>query len=284
MDGVKLKEDIFKIKERLDKVEEELKLQISELSIKERKWNNLDEIAENKKKTENINIKFNICGKKFQTKLATLINTKDTLFYKIIISNEVDIEKELFFDKSPKFFGYILDFLRTKKINLKRFKRNELEDLKRDARYFEITELVNLIGNGPTEPEFISHEINAPYISSGNIVGTNKVEDLSDSTMMKGICANSPGWIILELNNEWNINGIDIGGYRGNSSAWSCENGAYASIKVSVDKKNWTQVGTIPSGYGTSIKTVTFSSCHAKYLKLEYTSYLGIGYLKVKTC
>ena len=61
MDGVKLKEDIFKIKERLDKVEEELKLQISELSIKERKWNNLDEIAENKKKTENINIKFNIC-------------------------------------------------------------------------------------------------------------------------------------------------------------------------------------------------------------------------------
>jgi hypothetical protein len=284
MDGLKLKEDIYKIKDRLDKVEEDLRLQIAELTIKERKWNNLDEIAENKKKNENVNVKFNICGKKFQTKVATLLNTKDTLFYKIIISNEVDLNEELFFDRSPKFFGYILDFLRTKKINLKRFNKNEKEDLKREAQYFEIGELLTLIGEGPSEPEFISHEINAVYLYSGTIVGTNKVEDLSDPTMMKGICANTPGSILIELNSEWNINGIEIGGYRGNASAWSCDNGAYASIKVSTDKSIWTQVGTIPTGFGTSIKTVSFSFCQARYLKFEYTSYLGIGYLKVKTC
>jgi chromosome segregation ATPase len=56
MDGLKLKEDIYKIKEKLDKVEDELKFQIAELSIKERKWNNLDEIAENKKKNEKLKI------------------------------------------------------------------------------------------------------------------------------------------------------------------------------------------------------------------------------------
>jgi hypothetical protein len=75
---------------------------------------------------------------------------------------------------------------------------------------------------------------------------------------------------------------MDIGGYAGNTSLWSSENGAYASIKVSTDKLNWTQVGTIPSGYGSAIKTVTFGTVSALFIKFEYTSYLGIGYLKLK--
>jgi hypothetical protein len=281
MDGLKLKEELYALKDRLDKVEVNLRSQIAELTTKEKKLNVLDEIAERKKKTENLIIKFNICGKKFMTKVATLLSTKDTLFYKMIISGEVNLHEEIFFDRSPKYFSFILDFLRTKKINLKRFKKKELENLHREADYFEISDLLDLIGDASTEIEFVSYEMNMPYTVSGTPVGTNKIEDINDSSRMKGICASSPGWIIIQLNTEWSIKGMDIGGYAGNPSLWSSENGAYASIKVSTDKLNWTQVGTIPSGYGSAIKTVTFGAVSALYIKFEYTSYLGIGYLKL---
>ena len=283
MDGIKIKEELVNIKGRLENVEADLKSQILELNIKEVKWNKLDSLADQIKSYENSIVKFNISGKKFMTRISTLLSIRDTLFYKMIISRDVDFTKEVFFDRSPKYFGIILDFLRSKKINLKRFSKNELEDLREEAEYFEIGDLIEEMGTKPLEVEFVSYEFNGAYITSGITVGTNKIEDLSDPSMMKGICAQSPGWIIVELNSEWIINGIEIGGFKGNPSYWSPENGAYSSIYVSENKTNWTNVGTIPRGYGSSVKTVNFSDKVAKYIKFENTSYLGIGYLKVKT-
>jgi hypothetical protein len=281
MDGVTLKNDIYTMKDRLDKVEADLKFQVSELIMKEELWNKLDSTAEQIKTNEDAPITFNICGKKFTTRKSTLLNTKDTLFYRMIISRDVNIKEDIFFDRSPKYFGIILDFLRTKKISLKRFKTIELDAVKREAEYFEINEIIDLIGGGPLEIELSSFEFSGPYMSSGILVGTNKIEDLSDISMMKGICAVSPGWIIIELNGEWEINGLEVGGYKGNTSYWGADNGTGASIKVSTDKVTWSTVGTIPSSFGVTPKTVTFSSVSAKYIKFDYTSYLGIGYLRV---
>lgn len=282
-DGVQLKEDVLEIKARLEKVEAHLKNKMNELAYKEKQWEEMDRTAEELKKNDNVIVKFNISGKNFQTRLETLLNTKDTLFYKMIISKEVDFHKEIFFDRNPKYFGIILDFLRTKNINLKRYKGQKLQYLRMEADYFEISEINALFSNKATEVEFESFEFNGAYISGGIQVGTNKVEDLTDSSGMKGICANCNGWIIIELNGEFDINGLSIMGHRGNPNYWSPENGAGATIYVSTDKTNWQPVSTIPSGYGSFIKQVTFSASRVRYIKFQFTSYLGIGYLKIHT-
>ena len=284
MDGLKLKEDILSMKARLNKVESDLHCQIRELVQKEEMLTKVDAQADELMQNESQIITFNICGKKFMTRLSTLLKTRDTLFYKIILSKEFNPKEELFFDRDPKYFEIILDFLRTKKINLKRFNVSERNKLRKEISFFEIGELIELIGEKSLEVEFESFEFSGPYISGGQIVGTNQINDITDSSMLKGICAISPGWITITLNRECEIDGIDIEGFRGNTTYWSCENGAYSSIKTSTDKSNWVSVGIIPSGYGTSIKSVKFSRTKVKYLKFDYTSYVGIGYLKLHIC
>ena len=98
--------------------------------------------------------------------------------------------------------------------------------------------------------DFVKFEQNAPYIYSGLPVGSNKVEDLKDRSLRLGIVSNTPGWIIVELNKEWEFEEIEIGGFNGNSNAFASTNGANSAILTSKDKSNWITVGTIPSNYG----------------------------------
>lgn len=280
MDGLQLKEDIIKIKQRLDNVETELKTQIADLAVKEEIWKEMDSKADGIRKTHDDIVKFNVCGKKFATKMETLLGIKDTLFYKMIISG-VNMSEELIFDRDPKWFNVVLDYLRKKTINYKRYDKKQLKQLRSEAVYFELTEILEYLEENAQEIHFVGYEFSGPYTSSNVIVGTNNIDDITDRTLMKGICANSPGWIIVELNKTHEINQLEVGGYAGNSSYWSCENGAYATIEVSEDKSNWSTVGTIPSGYGSAPKIITFMSKSARYIKFSYSSYVGIGYLNV---
>jgi hypothetical protein len=99
---------------------------------------------------------------------------------------------------------------------------------------------------------------------------------------MKGVCAGSPGWIIVEMKRECEFEEMEIAGWKGNSTIWYCENGSGANILTSMDKEKWTQVGNIPSGYGSKIAKVKVKKSFAKYIKFQYTSYIGIGYLNIK--
>jgi hypothetical protein len=283
MDGQKLKQDILTIKTRLDNVEKDLQNQIKELTEKEEILNKVDEKANELMKNEKQLITFNICGKKFMTRQSTLLKTRDTLFYKMILSDWFNPNEEIFFDADPKSFEIILDYLRTKKINLKNLNNFDYKKLRKEVVYFEIGELNDMMSDDSLSIELESFEYNGPYTSGGSLVGTNKIDDLNERSMMKGICATSPGWILITINREILLESLDIGGYRGNPSYWACDNGSGASIKVSTDKTNWINVGTIPTGYGTSIKNVKFTSVRAKYLKFDHTSYLGIGFLKLNS-
>jgi hypothetical protein len=99
---------------------------------------------------------------------------------------------------------------------------------------------------------------------------------------MKGICANSPGTITFELSGEYKLKAILIGGYNGNNHIWNKEHGSGATISLSVDKKAWINIGTVPVGFGSDIKTVNISEeSKGKYLRFSSTSHLGIGYLKL---
>lgn len=281
MDGLKIKTKFYQIKDRITRLENELQEELNELQDKTDKWEKLEQQAEFIKATKgNQIVRFNIYGKKFATTIKTLLSAKDSLFYQMILSNEVNLEEELFFEVDPIIFSYILDFLRTKVINLKRLSKDELTQLRQACEYFEITDILSELGDSSALVYFDRMEFSGPYTCNGT-VGTNKVEDLNDPNTLTGTCTPGPAWIILQLNREYEFDTIYIQGYTGNTTAWSPNNGVNALIKVSLDKHNWVNFGSIPVGFGNTMKTITSTIVKAKYVKLEIGSYLGIGFIKV---
>ena len=144
-----LKEDLSSIKSDLETLTKEFVDQMQDLAIREEKWLKMDKEASQISVNSSDIIKLNIGGDRFHTKAETLLKVKDTLFYKILISKKFDITKEIFFDRFSTYFVYILDFLRYDRLNIKRFKKPELEELLIEVEYFEVSFIVyiNLIKN-----------------------------------------------------------------------------------------------------------------------------------------
>ena len=208
-----LKGDLLLLKSKLENIETELEGQMKDLEIREEKWKKMDEAVNEIIKNKNEIIQLNIGGKVFATKIETLLSLKDTLFYKMILSKKIDLKEEIFFDRSPKMFPYILDFIRYKKINYKRFSSHELNALRIEADYYEITEIYEYLEAMCQEIEFINFEVSGIYSYNGQTAGTQRVEDLKDRSMTKGICATNT--ITIELNNELEFDEIEIAGWSG---------------------------------------------------------------------
>ena len=146
-----------------------------------------------------------------------------------------------------------------------------------EVSFYCLSELEEIIFNLQREVEFVSFTSSPQY----NGVGTHKLEDLKDKNNNGGICVQSPYNIIIELNMEHEIDSIEIAGYGGNKNAWDPGNGAYAVISVSKNKSDWTIVGNIPGNYSQNSQIVKITKSSFKYIRLQHTSYLGIGYLKL---
>ena len=69
------------------------------LEVKADKWANIDEEAERIIKSDNHVVYLDIGGKKFQTKIDTLLSIKDTLFYKLILDGKLNLKEEIFIDR-----------------------------------------------------------------------------------------------------------------------------------------------------------------------------------------
>jgi len=277
-----LKDEVLANKVKLENIEKELETQIEQLHSKEENWMKIEEEVQEIVKRNNHIVRFNVGGKEFNTRLSTLVSIKETFFYRLVHSQEFDLTEVLYFDRSPRYFSIILDFLRYKTLDLKRLSKDEKFDLRFEAEFFEVTDISEKLGDLNAELEIIAFEYTGPYSYNEVTAGTNRLEDISDRSLQKGICANSPGWIIFELNDEWEITEMDLGGFAGNSSLWAPDNGNGATILTSLDKNNWVTVGSIPLGFGSNIKTIKVTKSIARYLKFNCTSYLGIGYISIK--
>ena len=282
--SVGLRDELFVLKSKLELLEKELTDQMMELEVKAEKWAQIDEEIEKIiKDNKNCNVSLDVGGQKYQTKIDTLLSIRDTLFYKLIYSKKIDLTKELFIDRDYKYFYIILSFLRNKKVNLNPYSTKELIDIKAEAEFYELTDLITNIDDVKTQAYFVSFEVNGNYTSGGTIAGTQKIEDINDfedRSCQKGICAISPGWIILELNREIEFNEIEVAGWAGNSGIWASSNGSGSSLLTSVDKSTWLDVGTVGNNFGT-ISNVKVTKSKAKWIKIQGTSYLGIGYFKI---
>jgi hypothetical protein len=275
-----LKDDLLGLKDKLELLEKEFENKLKDVDNKEKKFKEIDKQIEEIVNTKDTIIKLNIGGKIFHTKMSTLLNIKDTLFYKLIskcIENKEEITSEIFIDRSYTHFQILLDYMRTKKYSLKQLNKYELKDFESEVRYYGFTEIFETITEKMKEIEIIGFTSAAQY----STCGTHNFEDLKNRNLMGGICVQSPYHIIFELNFEHEISKIEIGGWNGNTNSWYPGNGANAKILTSIDGINYTEVGTIPGGFGATIQTVTLTPSTGKYLKFQHTSYLGLGFLNI---
>jgi len=138
MNSTQIKGDLTSLKNKLNLLESQLENQMDDLELKEEKWKKIDEEAQDYLKNQSDLIRLNVGGKKFVTRLETLLGIKDTFFYKVVVSKKFNLEEELFFDRNPKIFPIIMDYLRKKKIEYNKLSNNQLEDLKLEADYFDV--------------------------------------------------------------------------------------------------------------------------------------------------
>lgn len=278
-----LKEEILAKRLLLDEMEKNLEKQIASVSDKENRY-----LAHCKKADAFIEangekvVKIDVSGVNFTTKVKTLMKIRDTFFYNLLLQDNYDLNQLIEFDRNPEFFLIILDYLRFRKLDLKILNKQTKADLRIEAKYFEIEEMSKQLGDFNSKLEIIDFEYSGKYSYKGVEAGTGRLEDLSDKSLKKGICAISPGFITFTLNDEFKLSELDIGGYCGNSTVWNSANGEGANIQVSLDKITWKTIASIPSGFGSEIKTVFLDKSLAKYVKFTSTSYLGIGYLNIR--
>lgn len=286
MTGLSLIDDLKKLKDKLVNIDSDLRFQTKNIAVRDTCWNEMQNsmnvaIKDNKSKDDRIT--FDVGGRKFTTTKETLLKTKNSLFEAIVLDKEIDLSNELFFDRNPEYFTYILNYLRTGSINYKQFNKEEKKILLDEARYYQITDIISYLEERLKDIELISFEFKGPYLFKGQVAGSNLLEDVKNNDLdIGGICSTSPGEIVFTLNSDWEFNELEVGGFKGNSALWYPENGANAQIFTSSDKKEWKKVGKIPSGFGKEVKTVKLTKSVGKYIKFTASTYLGISYLKIK--
>ncbi len=281
-----MKSQLDELKNKLKDFEETLKIniieEVRESKIQENSQSNEKKIQEILNTKDEEIIKINVGGELFATRLQTLLNVKDNLFYKLIVAKKFDLKKGIFIDRSPDHFGVILDYFRTGKFIPKRFSYDQLLEIKEEALYYELLEIEAVLNKSTLTIEYVKMEVQNPYMSGLNILGSSDPKHLLDKDLTTGVCT-SNGYIILELNREVQFDKVEIGGFTGKSD-WVYSNGygAGATIETSVDKVNWKNVGSIPSGFGTTITPVSLTQSTAKYIKLNWNSWIGLGFFKIE--
>jgi len=270
------------IKTRLEKIESNLAKQSQQIDDREEKWVKMENNIRQYKLNDSQRVKLNIGGEIFVSCVNTLLREPNTLFTKLLESNKLNLEEEIYIERRADLFKILLNYLRTGDFNYKSYSKQTLIDLKEEADFFNIFKIYNEIHDLTRDIELVKMEYSGDYTFKGQTAGTQKLEDLSNKDLKTGVCAKSPGFIIVELNGCWEFEEVDIGGFNGNTTLLYPGNGSGSKIYTSKDKITWESVGSISSGYASKIVTVKLKKSQGRYIKFEHTSYVGLGYLFVK--
>ena len=272
--------DLNALKLKLEALETNITKSMENIKDREIKHEKVNRVYEEEylKKQERIN--FNVCGQLYSTTHNSIMKHNNTLFNSILESYVLKNNEIILIDRDPFLFSYIIDYIRNKRINLKTLSKELIYKIRIEADYFEIWDLVFEIDNLQAEVKFIKFNTTGDYIFKTKIIGTNKLEDLSNKDLKTGICSTTPGKIIIEFNKEASFNEIDVAGFCGDD-AWYSQNGKGADIFISKNGLSWEKVGKLAKLEKTIERVNLDTTATGKFIKFESNSYLGLGYLKI---
>ena len=276
-----LKNDLSSIKARLEKIESNLAKQSQQIDDREGKLEKMEENIRLYKLNNSQRVKLNIGGELITTCINTLLKVPNTLFTKLLETN-IDLNEEIYIERRGDLFKVLLHYMRYNDFNYKNYNKQTLLELKEEADFFNIEPVYNQIHDLTRDIELVNFEYSGDYTYKGKTAGTQKLEDLKSKDQKTGICAKSPGFIIFELNGNWEFEEIDIQGWNGDTALWYPGNGSGAKIFTSQDKSTWLQVGTVSSSFASKIVACKLKRSQAKYIKFEHTSFVGMSHLFVK--
>jgi hypothetical protein len=145
-----------------------------------------------------------------------------------------------------------------------------------------MVDLASTISHYVKEIVPVRFEVTGEYKVGEVLLGTQSIDDLMDRDLKKGICSKSPGLLLFELNDTWEFEEIEVGGFTGNTTNWTPGNGQSASISTSLDNKTYKNVGALPSNFAGLVTTIKLARTKAKFIKFENKGLLGLGFMQIK--
>ncbi|CEO97688.1 BTB domain-containing protein [Plasmodiophora brassicae] len=94
-------------------------------------------------------VRLNVGGERFETRVSTLTDISDTYFaHQLSGRFKVDLEEALFIDRDAKLFRFILNYMRTRQLNVPEGPEYLFlyRALLEEARYFNIAPLIEELG------------------------------------------------------------------------------------------------------------------------------------------
>lgn len=278
MDGSK--SEIQLLKTKLENLSQDYELKLEKLDSEEQEIIKLREMTDRiLKRNPNQVMKLNFGGRVMKTYLNSLFSVDNCLFY-YLIDESTDLNEEIFFEKDPDVFEYILEFFRKKTLNIERIKKkNYYKEVLEMSVYFGCyNEMIKLKLLSPVN----MNRLAGPLITDGNIVlpymnEKYEITSLNNIDLSKGVFTDRGGSISLQFNSEFVCNAVKIGGF--SHFLLNGFHGQGSIISASLDGLAWEKVGEVPKELGSTIKEVKIKKTRLKYLKIESQSFLGIGYI-----
>lgn len=280
-----LKKDILDLKLEFELLENKFNEYALEIEKREKRWKNCEKKLEDLIKFNDAICTLNVGGQKFDVSLYHLKSRRNTLFYKQILKNEIQKNKETFYDRDPIYFPLILNFLRTGSLKVEKLKEEEKEDLLNEAQFYEIRDLIDKLRETVGEIELVKFEassicsFNEALTNSDNIIYLKDKEDLTN-----GILTGVQGIITFTLSAAVEIEELEIGGFKDNTNNFIASNMKGAEIETSLDNIVFNKVGVLPENINSeSLIKVKLQKSKAKYLRIKHQEHaIGIGYLEIK--
>jgi len=135
-----IRKDYQQAVDNLLKVQETIDNRLKLVEEKEKRWHELNKVMEERSKKAKTKITLDVGGKKFSCAKSTLLRFEGTYFHAMLTSDhwQPDEDGSYFIDRNPKYFGLILDYLRTGEIDLQHLESHEITKVEKDFDYFQL--------------------------------------------------------------------------------------------------------------------------------------------------
>lgn len=272
--------DLHGLKEKLEMLESKIGIQMESVKGRIEKWDKLNATYDKDFKLKQKKLNFNVCGTTFSLSVETINTYPDSLFYSMCNDHSLNTKDSIFLNRNIEAFSRLLNFMRVKNIRiLSKLSRDKIFELKEEAEFFEVWDLVDIIENSFSDIRIVGMTFSGPYSYKGNTIGTNNFEDLNSTDEKTGVCANSPGVITLELSKSASIKSMRYKGFVADTKNWYPGNGSGSTVYASSNMLDWNKVCSLTS-LSDKEKTVSWTENeNVKYVKIENKSFVGFSYI-----